>query len=76
MSDDLKKNPNLKFYFKQSCKTLPDAPSFNVVGSSAQNQLAAAIAGAESKPVKAYVVSSDVSTAQEFDRKIVEGASI
>ena len=52
------------------------APSFNVVGSSAQNQLAAAIAGAESKPVKAYVVSSDVSTAQEFDRKIVEGASI
>ena len=52
------------------------SPSFNVVGSSAQNQLAAAIAGAESKPVKAYVVSSDVSTAQEFDRKIVEGASI
>jgi len=52
------------------------APSFNVVGSSAQNQLAAAIAGAESQPVKAYVVSSDVSTAQEFDRKIVEGASI
>lgn len=54
----------------------PQAPSFNVVGSSAQNQLAAAIAGTESKPVKAYVVSSDVSTAQEFDRKIVEGASI
>lgn len=52
------------------------SPSFNVVGSSAQNQLAAAIAGSESKPVKAYVVSSDVSTAQEFDRKIVEGASI
>jgi hypothetical protein len=32
LSEDLKKNPNLKFYFKQSCKTLPDAPSFNVVG--------------------------------------------
>ena len=32
LSSDLKKNPNLKFYFKQSCKTLPDAPSFNVVG--------------------------------------------
>jgi len=32
LSDDLKENPNLKFYFKQSCKTLPDAPSFNVVG--------------------------------------------
>ena len=32
LSEDLKKNPNLKFYFKQSCETLPDAPSFNVVG--------------------------------------------
>ena len=32
LSEDLKKNPNLKFYFKQSCKTLPDAPSFNVIG--------------------------------------------
>ena len=32
LSADLKTNPNLKFYFKQSCKTLPDAPSFNVVG--------------------------------------------
>ncbi|MCG1035831.1 M20/M25/M40 family metallo-hydrolase [Polaribacter sargassicola] len=32
LSDDLKANPNLKFYFKQSCENLPDAPSFNVVG--------------------------------------------
>jgi hypothetical protein len=24
--------PAVKFYFKQSCQTLPDAPSFNVVG--------------------------------------------
>ena len=32
LSEDLKKNPNLKFYFKQSCETLPDAASFNVVG--------------------------------------------
>ena len=32
LSTDLKTNPNLKFYFKQSCETLPDAPSFNVVG--------------------------------------------
>lgn len=54
----------------------PAAPSFNVVGASAQNQLAAAIAGQQSEPIRAYVVSSDVSTAQELDRKIVEGASI
>jgi len=32
LSKSLKENPNLKFYFKQSCKTLPDAPSFNVIG--------------------------------------------
>lgn len=32
LSKHLKEHPNLKFYFKQSCKTLPDAPSFNVVG--------------------------------------------
>lgn len=32
LSEDLKENPNLKFYFKQNCKTLPDVPSFNVVG--------------------------------------------
>lgn len=32
LSTDLKANPNLKFYFKQSCENLPDAPSFNVVG--------------------------------------------
>ena len=32
LSEQLKENPHLKFYFKQSCKTLPDAPSFNVIG--------------------------------------------
>lgn len=32
LSEQLKKHPNLIFYFKQSCKTLPDAPSFNVIG--------------------------------------------
>lgn len=32
LSKDLAANPSLKFYFKQSCETLPDAPSHNVVG--------------------------------------------
>ncbi|MEY4539244.1 MAG: hypothetical protein RLZZ306_1001 [Bacteroidota bacterium] len=31
LSKTLKKNPNLKFYFRQSCESLPDAPSHNVV---------------------------------------------
>jgi carboxypeptidase Q len=32
LSEQLKENPNLKFYFKQSCKTLPDVLSYNVIG--------------------------------------------
>ena len=51
-------------------------PSFNVVGMSETNQLAQAIGEDNKKPVKAFVVSGDVSTAQSLDRNIVEGASI
>lgn len=50
--------------------------TFNVVGASLQTQIAEAIAASENKPVKAYVVSSEVTSAQELDRRIVEGASI
>lgn len=32
LSSELKQHPNLQFYFKQSCETLPDAPSYNVIG--------------------------------------------
>ena len=32
LSRSLKENPNLTFYFKQNCETLPDAKSYNVVG--------------------------------------------
>ncbi len=32
LSEQLKENPNLNFYFKQRCETLPDAPSHNVIG--------------------------------------------
>ena len=51
-------------------------PAFNVVGASDTNQLAEAINGREQKPVKAFVVSSDVSNAQSLDRNIIETASI
>ena len=54
----------------------PIPPAFNVVGASETNQLADAIGGQTQEPVKAFVVSSDVSTAQELDRNIIEGASI
>jgi hypothetical protein len=51
-------------------------PAFNIVGASGTNQLADAIGGQTQQPTKAYVVASDVSTAQEMDRNILEGASI
>lgn len=51
-------------------------PAFNIVGASGTNQLADAIGGQTQQPTKAYVVASDVSTAQEMDRNIIEGASI
>ncbi len=54
----------------------PAAPAFNVVGAAPENQLAQTISGQEQKPVKAFVVSSDVSTAQSLERNIVESASI
>ena len=57
--------------------TVPSAPpSFNVVGASETNQLAQTIGQDEKKPIKAYVVSNDVSNAQTLDRNIVRGASI
>ena len=52
------------------------APAFNIVGAGGTSQLAEAIGGQAQQPVKAYVVSNDVSTAQELDRNIVQGASI
>ena len=57
-----------------SAPSLP--PAFNVVGASDTNQLADAIGGQSQKPVKAFVVSNDVTTAQSMDRNIVDGASI
>jgi hypothetical protein len=52
------------------------APDFNIVGSSGTNQLAQAIGSKSNEPIKAYVVSNDVSTAQSLDRNIVKGASL
>ena len=51
-------------------------PAFNVVGASGETQLADAIGSQTQRPARAYVVSNDVTTAQEMDRNIIEGASI
>jgi hypothetical protein len=54
----------------------PSAPAFNVVGASSTNQLAQTIGSKEQQPIRTYVVSSDVSTAQSLDRNIIQSASI
>lgn len=54
----------------------PATPIFNVVGASQTSQLAQTIASAEDRVVRAYVVPSDVTTAQQLERNIIEGASI
>lgn len=50
------------------------APSFNVVGTSGQNQIAQSLGN--QAPIKAYVVANDVSTQQGLDRNIVKTATI
>ena len=54
----------------------PSAPSFNIVGSDPQTQLAEAIGQQAQKPIKAFVVAGDVSTAQSLDRNIIQESSL
>ena len=54
----------------------PQPPSFNVVGASGTSQLAQAIGDQQQQPVKAYVVSDEVTSQQALDRNIVESASL
>ena len=55
----------------------PATPRFNVVGAApaSANQVANSI-GRDLPPVKAYVVSNDVTTAQSLDRNIISSASL
>ena len=55
---------------------VPQIPSFNIVGQTGTNQLADALSTQEQKPVKAFVVASDVTTGQSLERNIIEGASL
>ena len=59
-----------------SMPTTPTPPAFNVVGASGETQLADAIGSQTQKPTRAFVVSNDVTTSQELERNIIEGASI
>ena len=51
-------------------------PAFNIVGQSETSQLSETIASQANEPVRAFVVSNDVTTAQSLERNIVQGATI
>tara|TARA_R110002020_G_scaffold158216_10_gene341325 strand:- start:395 stop:2827 length:2433 start_codon:yes stop_codon:yes gene_type:complete len=52
------------------------APDFNVVGQSGFNQVATALGENNNSPVKAFVVSGDVTTAQALDNNIIDTATL
>ena len=54
----------------------PAIPSFNVVGAAPETQLAQAIGQQEAQPVKAYVVSNEITNAQALERNIIDGATL
>jgi len=56
--------------------TQSQSPNFNVVGQSGINQVAKALGENNSTPVKAYVVSGDVTTAQALDNNIIDTATL
>lgn len=59
-----------------SAATAVQAPAFNVVGQSNVSQLADVVRGQLDRPVKTYVVASEVTTAQALERNRVNASSI
>ena len=53
----------------------PAAPSFNLVEGTESNQISESIQSGN-EPIKAVVVSGEVTTAQQVDRNIVEGSGL
>jgi hypothetical protein len=54
----------------------PAAPSFNVVGTGGANQIAQVMNDQGMPPVQAYVVASNVTSAQSLNRNIVNNATL
>ncbi len=50
-------------------------PQFNIVGQSSTNQLAQSINKQQTQPVKAYVVSSEISNQQALDRNRIQNST-
>jgi len=50
-------------------------PNFNIVGQSAENQLAETVAGQAAGPARAYIVYDDIASANEIEANSVHSAS-
>jgi hypothetical protein len=66
---------DMSFGNPQMTPSYSTAPQFNVVGASGVNQIAQVV-GQNQQPIKAYVVSSEISSQQSLDRNKVMSASI
>ena len=51
--------------------SVPTAPSFNLVEGTADNQINESINLGNQEPIQAFVVSGDVTTAQNLDNNII-----
>ncbi len=58
-----------------SVPTTPTAPSFNLVQGTGANQIADSVSKG-SQPVKAFVVSGNVTSAQSLDRNIIDNSKL
>ena len=61
--------------YSASTGSTSQAPDFNVVGQSGFNQVATALGQNNDTPIQAYVVSGDVTTAQQLDNNIIQTAT-
>jgi len=53
-----------------------EAPDFNVVGAGGVSQLATTLAGVTGQPLKAFVVSKEITSQQELERNITTTAAL
>jgi len=70
------KVPNEQGSASTPTPTQIEAPDFNVVGAGGVSQLATTLAGVTGQPLKAFVVSKDITSAQELERNITDTASV
>lgn len=70
------KVPNERGSASTPTPTQIEAPDFNVVGAGGVSQLATTLAGVTGQPLKAFVVSKEITSAQELERNITNTASV